>query len=105
LGLEFPYQFWHEAEKKGYSGTAILAKTNPIAVNNDFPGNHPREGRVITAEFKSCFIISAYVPNSQRDLERLDYRLMWDDDFQKYLAKLTKKKPVIVCGDLNVSSC
>ena len=103
LGLDFPYQFWHEADKKGYSGTAILAKSNPISVSNDFPGNHPREGRVITAEFKSCFVISAYVPNSQRDLERLDYRLMWDDDFQQYISKLTKKKPVMVCGDLNVA--
>ena len=103
LGLAFPHQFWHEAEKKGYSGTAILSKTAPLSVATDFPGDHPREGRVVTAEFAGCYVLSAYVPNSQRELERLDYRLQWDADFRKYLAKLAKKKPVVVCGDLNVA--
>ena len=103
LGLSFPHQTWHDAEKKGYSGTAILSKAAPLHVATDFPGDHPLEGRVVTAEFKGVFVISAYVPNSQRELERLDYRLQWDADFRKYLARLTKQKPVVVCGDLNVA--
>jgi len=103
LGLAFPHQHWHEAEKKGYSGTAILSKVAPLAVVTDFPGDHPAEGRVVTAEFKDLFVVSAYVPNSQRELERLDYRLQWDADFRKHLARLAKKKPVVVCGDLNVA--
>ena len=72
LGLAFPHQAWHEAEKKGYSGTAILSKVAPLSVATDFPGDHPPEGRVVTAEFKGLFVVSAYVPNSQRELERLD---------------------------------
>lgn len=103
LGLDFAHQFWHQAEKKGYSGTAILSKVKPISVVTDFSGEHPNEGRVVTAEFRELFVVSAYVPNSQRDLERLDYRLQWDADFRKHLAQLAKKKPVIVCGDLNVA--
>jgi exodeoxyribonuclease-3 len=103
LGLAYPHQFWHEAEKKGYSGTAVLSKTAPLSVATDFPGDHPPEGRVVTAEFNGLFVVSAYVPNSQRELERLDYRLQWDADFRKYLARLAKKKPVVVCGDLNVA--
>ena len=103
LGLAFPHQHWHEAEKKGYSGTAILSKVAPLSVATDFPGDHPAEGRVVTAEFKDLFVVSAYVPNSQRELERLDYRLRWDADFRKHLAKLAKQKPVVACGDLNVA--
>lgn len=103
LGLDFPHQQWHQAEKKGYSGTAILSKLPPLSVTTDFPGEHPSEGRVVTAEFKDCYVISAYVPNAQRDLERLKYRLLWDEDFQIYLAKLAKKKSIVVCGDLNVA--
>ena len=103
LGLAFPHQYWHEAEKKGYSGTAILSKVAPRAVVTDFPGDHPAEGRVVTAEFAELFVVSAYVPNSQRELERLDYRLRWDADFRQYLARLAKRKPVVVCGDLNVA--
>ena len=103
LGLAFPHQAWHEAEKKGYSGTAILSKVAPLSVATDFPGDHPAEGRVVTAEFNGLFVVSAYVPNSQRELERLDYRLKWDADFRKYLARLAKRKPVVVCGDLNVA--
>jgi len=103
LGLPFAHQAWHEADKKGYSGTAILAKTAPLSVTTGIPGDHPNEGRVVTAEFQECYVISAYVPNSQRELERLDYRLQWDADFQRYLVKLAKKKPLVVCGDLNVA--
>ncbi|MCX6919920.1 MAG: exodeoxyribonuclease III [Verrucomicrobia bacterium] len=103
LGLPFAHQVWHEAEKKGYSGTAILSKYEPLSVALDFSGDHPAEGRVVTAEFRSCYVVSAYVPNSQRELERLDYRLQWDADFQRYLAKLAQKKPLVVCGDLNVA--
>lgn len=103
LGLNFPHQFWHQADKKGYSGTAILAKVEPLKVFTDFPGDHPNEGRVLTAEFRDLFVVSAYVPNSQRDLERLDYRLQWDVDFRQHLAQLAAKKPVVVCGDLNVA--
>ena len=103
LGLNFQHQFWHQADKKGYSGTAILSKVEPLRVTTDFPGDHPNEGRVLTADFRDLFIVSAYVPNSQRDLERLDYRLQWDADFRKHLAQLAKKKAVVVCGDLNVA--
>ena len=103
LGLAFPHQHWHEAEKKGYSGTAVLSKVAPLSVATDFPGDHPAEGRVVTAEFGGLFVVSAYVPNSQRELERLDYRLRWDADFRKYLARLSKRKAVVVCGDLNVA--
>ena len=103
LGLPFAHQVWHEAEKKGYSGTAILTKKAPLRVTTDFPGDHPAEGRVVCAEFKDFFVLSTYVPNAQRELERLDYRLQWDADFQRYLKKLKKEKPVVVCGDLNVA--
>ena len=103
LGLAFPHQSWHEAEKKGYSGTAVLSKVAPLSVATDFPGDHPPEGRVVTAEFKGLYVVSAYVPNSQRELERLDYRLRWDADFRRHLAALAARKPVVVCGDLNVA--
>lgn len=103
LGLPFAHQFWHEAEKKGYSGTAVLSKRPPLSVKVDFPGDHPAEGRVVTAEFAGLHVVSAYVPNSQRELERLDYRLEWDADFRRHLARLAKSKPVLVCGDLNVA--
>ena len=103
LGLAYPHQFWHEAEKKGYSGTAVLSKTAPLSVATDFPGDHPAEGRVVTAEFNGLFVVSAYVPNSQRELARLPYRQRWDVDFLAYLKTLEQKKPVIWCGDLNVA--
>ena len=96
--------FWNTAEKKGYSGTAIFAKTRPLRV---IPGigveDHDREGRVLTAEFADFFLVNVYVPNSQRELTRLAYRQEWDRDFLRYLKKLEKKKPVIWCGDLNVA--
>jgi exodeoxyribonuclease-3 len=101
IDLGFAHTAWHEAEKKGYSGTAILSRVAPIAVRADFPGVHPREGRVLTAEFKELYLVNAYVPNSQRELTRLSYRLGWDEDFRAYLAQLEKNKPVLVCGDFN----
>jgi len=101
IGLGFAHAAWHEAGKKGYSGTAILSRVAPIRVDADFPGDHPAEGRVLTAEFKDLFVVSAYVPNSQRELTRLDYRLRWDEDFRRHLAGLAKRKPVLACGDFN----
>lgn len=101
IPLGFEHAFWHEAAKKGYSGTAILSKVAPIRIETDFPGDHPPEGRVLTAEFKDLFVVSAYVPNSQRELTRLGYRLRWDEDFRRHLASLAKSKPVVVCGDFN----
>ena len=101
----YPYQFWNSAEKKGYSGTAIFSKINPINIMNgiNIP-LHDNEGRVITIEFSEFYLVNVYTPNSKRDLSRLDYRHNeWDVDFLKYLKKLEKKKPVIFCGDLNVA--
>lgn len=104
--MQFPYRFFHHADKKGYSGTAILSKIKPIAVKMDFPThkNHLQEGRVITAEFKPFYLVNVYVPNSQHGLTRLPYRdKHWDPEFREYLIDLKKKKPVIICGDLNVA--
>lgn len=97
--------FWNPALKRGYSGTAILSRRTPRAV---FPGlgmaEHDTEGRVLTAEFEDYFLVTVYTPNAQRELTRLDYRQnRWDRDFLKFLRKLEKKKPVVFCGDLNVS--
>ena len=101
LDLGFAHAAWHEAGKKGYSGTAILSRVPPLRVEADIPGDHPPEGRVLTAEFKDLFVVSAYIPNSQRELVRLGYRLRWDEDFRRHLARLAKRKPVLVCGDFN----
>ena len=101
IDLGFEHAAWHEADKKGYSGTAILSRVSPVKVSTDFPGDHPREGRVLTAEFKGFHLVNAYVPNSQRELTRLDYRLAWDADFRAHLARLARSKPVLVCGDFN----
>lgn len=101
LDLGFAHTAWHEADKKGYSGTAILSRVAPRRVVADFPGDHPREGRVLAAEFKDFWVVSAYVPNAQRELTRLDYRLKWDEDFRRHLGTLTQGKPYLVCGDLN----
>jgi exodeoxyribonuclease-3 len=96
--------FWNSAEKKGYSGTAIFTKERPLAVTPHIGiDEHDKEGRVLTAEYKSFFLVNVYVPNSKRELERLPYRQVWDKDFLAYLKKLEKKKPVIFCGDLNVA--
>ncbi len=95
---------WNWAEKKGYSGTAILSRVAPIKVTRGIGHvEHDNEGRVLTAEFAKFHLVNVYVPNSQRELARLPYRLQWDRDFLAYLKKLEKTKPVIVCGDLNVA--
>ena len=106
LDLQFPgYQsFWNYAEKKGYSGTAIYAKQVPLAVSYGINiDEHDHEGRVITLEYESFFLVTVYTPNSQDELRRLDYRMQWEDDFQAYLHRLDEQKPVIVCGDMNVA--
>lgn len=96
--------YWNSAEKKGYSGTAIFAKTRPLNVIPHIDiAEHDKEGRVLAAEFTDFFLVNVYVPNAKRDLSRLTYRQKWDRDFLSYLKKLEKKKPVIFCGDLNVA--
>ena len=102
---KYPYKFWNSAQKKGYSGTAIFSKVQPIQESYGLGiEKHDNEGRVITLEFKSYFLITVYTPNAKRDLSRLDYRSKeWDRDFLKYLKKLDKDKPVVFCGDLNVA--
>ena len=104
LDVQFEgYQsYWNYAEKKGYSGTAIFSKVKPLSVTYGL-GIEEHEGRVITLELESYYLITVYTPNSQEELRRLDYRMKWDDDFRAYLKKLEEKKPVIVCGDLNVA--
>ncbi len=98
-------EFWNSAEKKGYSGTAIFSKTAPLNVTYGLNiEEHDKEGRVITAEYENFYLVNVYVPNSQRELARLDYRMVWEDVFRTYLAELDKKKPVICCGDLNVAA-
>lgn len=104
LPLEGYYQYWNYAEKKGYSGTAIFTKKEPLTVTNGIEiDEHNTEGRVITLEFEDFFFVTCYTPNSQNELKRLDYRMKWEDDFREYLLRLNKKKPVILCGDLNVA--
>ena len=106
LELELPgyYQYWNYAEKKGYSGTAVFTKEEPLSV---FYGlgieKHDHEGRVITLEFERFYLVTVYTPNSQEELKRLGYRMEWEDDFRIYLKKLEENKPVILCGDLNVA--
>ena len=96
--------YWNYAEKKGYSGTAIFSKQEPISVSYGLGiDEHDHEGRVITLEFVDFYFITVYVPNAQDGLKRLDYRMRWEDDFLSYIKELDKKKPVIYCGDLNVA--
>lgn len=96
--------YWNYADKKGYSGTAIFTKHHPVSVSYGLGiDEHDHEGRVITLEMEKFYLITVYTPNSQDGLRRLDYRMTWDDDFRKYLNDLDKKKPVIVCGDMNVA--
>jgi len=98
------HDFWNSAEKKGYSGTLILTKEKPLAVTLGLgAAEHDKEGRVITAEYDSFFLVNVYTPNSKRGLERLPYRQIWDAVFLKYIKTLEKKKPVVFCGDLNVA--
>lgn len=98
-------EYWNSAEKKGYSGTAVFTKTVPINVTYGLgQEEHDKEGRVITAEYADFYLVTVYTPNSQRELARLDYRMVWDDAFRAYLQELDVKKPVLVCGDLNVAA-
>ncbi len=95
--------YWHSAEKKGYSGTAVFTKTEPLAVTHGIDGKHLDEGRVITLEFPKFYFVCAYVPNAQDGLKRIDYRMEFEDDMRAYLTSLDKKKPVLYTGDLNVA--
>ena len=106
IDLDLPgyHQYWNYAEKKGYSGTAMFTKQEPISVAYGIGiEEHDHEGRVITAEFDSFYAVTCYTPNSQNELRRLDYRMTWEDAFIDYLKKLNEKKPVVLCGDLNVA--
>ena len=104
LDLEGYYQYWNFAKRKGYSGTAIFTKEEPISVVNGLGiEEHDEEGRVITLEFNDYFFVTVYTPNSQNELKRLDYRMTWEEAFREYLLKLKEKKSVVVCGDMNVA--
>lgn len=104
LELEGYFQYWNYAEKKGYSGTAVFTKIKPISCTYGINiEEHDKEGRVITLEFEDFYLVTAYTPNSKQELERLDYRMTWEDDFKSYLKGLDNVKPVILCGDLNVA--
>ncbi len=97
-------RFWNSADKAGYSGTAVFTRTEPLDVTYGFGGDeHRHEGRVITAEYPDFYLVCCYTPNSKDQLARLDYRMVWEDDFREYLCGLDAKKPVILCGDLNVA--
>ena len=106
IELDLPgyHQYWCYAEKKGYSGTAVFTRTEPISVtyNLGYP-EHDMEGRVITCEFEDFYLVCVYTPNSQNELKRLDYRMTWEDAFRAYLMELDKAKPVVACGDMNVA--
>ncbi|AGX42542.1 exodeoxyribonuclease III [Clostridium saccharobutylicum] len=104
LELDGYYDYWNYAEKKGYSGTAIFTKEKPLSVKIGMGiEEHDKEGRVITLEFSEFYIVNVYTPNSKQGLERIDYRMVWEDVFREYLKGLENMKPVIVCGDLNVA--
>ena len=106
IELDLPgyHQYWNYARKKGYSGTAMFTKEEPMSVSYGIGmEEHDTEGRVITAEFPEYYVVTCYTPNSQDGLARLDYRMKWEDDFLAYLKKLEKNKPVVFCGDLNVA--
>ena len=106
IEMELPgyHQYWNYAEKKGYSGTAMFTRKEPLNVSYGIGvEEHDKEGRVITAEFEEYFVVTVYTPNSQRELARLDYRMQWEEAFLNYIKSLDVKKPVIFCGDLNVA--
>lgn len=108
LDLEFPgyRSYWNYAEKKGYSGTAVFTKHEPLSVQLGMGiAEHDTEGRIITLEMPNFYLVTVYTPNSQDGLRRLDYRMRWEDDFRAYLSRLDAVKPVVVCGDLNVAHC
>ena len=97
-------QFWNSAVKKGYSGTAVFSRIQPLAVSYGMGvAEHDQEGRIITLEYDEFQLVNVYTPNSQRGLSRLEYRMQWEDDFRAYVGRLDRKKPVVVCGDLNVA--
>lgn len=104
LKIENYYKYWNYAEKKGYSGTAVYTKIKPINITYGLGiEEHDKEGRIITLEFEKFYLVNCYTPNSKRELERLKYRMIWEDEIRKYLQKINKIKPVIYCGDLNVA--
>ena len=106
INLEFEgyTSYWNSAERKGYSGTAIFTKKQPVNVTYGIGiEEHDKEGRIITLEFENFYLVTNYTPNAKRELERLDYRMVWEDEIRKYLLELNKTKPVIMCGDLNVA--
>lgn len=106
IDLDLPgyHQYWNYAEKKGYSGTAIFAKNEALSVSYGIGiEEHDKEGRVITLEYDNFYLVTCYTPNSQNELKRLPYRMQWEDDFSEYLKTLDAKKPVVLCGDLNVA--
>ena len=104
MNLPGYHQYWNYAEKKGYSGTAIFTKQEPISVSYGLgQEEHDREGRVITLEFEDFYMVTVYTPNSQNELKRLDYRMAWEDAFRSYLTELNQTKPVVVTGDMNVA--
>ena len=109
ISIEFEgyRQYWHSAEKKGYSGTAIFSRMEPLSVSYGLPNEAEmgflQEGRVITLEFADFYFVTCYTPNAQKELARLEYRMDWDDAFREYLVSLDARKPVVVCGDLNVA--
>ena len=104
LNFDGYYSYWNSAERKGYSGTAIFCKNKPLNVIYGIGiEEHDKEGRVITVEFEKYYVVTIYTPNSKRGLERLEYRQVWEDEVRKYLLNLKNKKPVIMCGDLNVA--
>ena len=104
IEIEGVYQYFNQADKKGYSGTAVFTRIKPLNVTYGLGiSEHDKEGRVITLEFEDYYLVNVYTPNSKRELERLDYRMKWEDDFRHYLKKLEEKKNVVVCGDLNVA--
>ena len=97
-------QFWNSAEKKGYSGTAVFSRLQPVSVSYGMGlAEHDQEGRIITLEYDEFQLVNVYTPNSQRGLARLEYRMQWEDDFRAYVGRLESKKPVVICGDLNVA--
>lgn len=107
IELDLPgyHQYWNSAEKKGYSGTAVFCKKEPLSVSYDLhKPEHTGEGRAITLEFDSFYLVNVYVPNAQNELKRIDYRMQWEDDFREYVCLLDEKKPVIICGDMNVAA-
>ncbi len=107
VSIDLPgyHQYFHSGERKGYSSTAVFTKAEPLSIRYDFTDNsdHPLEGRIMTLEYDSFYLVNAYVPNSQEKLARLDYRMKWEEDMLKHLNSLNEKKPVVYCGDLNVA--